>query len=60
MKVRITKSNCTFVRPGDVTDISTFNGRQRMWSERLNAYEWLTWVVNIWGVEYEELNKCER
>ncbi len=56
MKVRITKSNCTFVRPGDVTDISTFNGRQRMWSERLNAYEWLTWVVNMWGVEYEELN----
>lgn len=53
MKVRITKSNCTFVRPGDVTDISVLNGRKRMWSARLNSWEWLTWVVNMWGVEYE-------
>ncbi len=54
-KVRIIKSNCTFVRPGDVTEISNFNGRDRMWSQRLNNYEWLSWVVNMWGVEYEEI-----
>lgn len=55
MKVRITKSNCTFVRPGDETEITSFNGRERMWSQRLNSWEWLSWVENMWGVEYEEI-----
>lgn len=59
MKVRITKSNCTFVRPGDITEISKFNGRERMWSERLNRYEWLSWVVNAWNVEYEALGETK-
>lgn len=55
MKVRITKSNCTFVRPGDVTEITSFNGRERMWSQRLNSWEWLSWVERFWSVEYEEI-----
>ena len=59
IRVRIIKSNCTFVRPGDVTEISTMNGRERMWSPRLNSYEWLVWVVNVWGVEYEKLTEQE-
>lgn len=52
MRVKITKSNCTFVRPGDETEITQLNGRWRMWSQRLNAWEWLSWVENMWGVEY--------
>lgn len=59
MKVRIVKSNCTFVRPGDITEITMFNGRERMWSPRLNSYEWLTWIVNMWGVEYEALGETK-
>ena len=51
-RVRITKSNCTFVRVGDVTEITSMNGRERMWSQRLNAYEWLSWVTGMWGVEF--------
>lgn len=54
-RVKITKSNCTFVRPGDVTEITFVNGVERMWSERLNKYENLSWVVKMWGVEYEEV-----
>lgn len=54
-KVRITKSNCTFVRVGDITEITTVNGRKRMWSKHFKTYEWLTWVVNAWGVQYEAL-----
>jgi hypothetical protein len=57
MKVRITKSNCTFVRRGDVTQISICNGRLRMWSERQNKWEWLSWVTGMWGVEYKELDE---
>ncbi|AGF89328.1 hypothetical protein SP069_00240 [Salmonella phage SP069] len=55
IKVRITKSNCTFVKVGDVTEITVFNGVKRMWSKRLNSYENLSWIINMWGVEYEEL-----
>ena len=51
-RVKITKSNCTFVRVGDVTEITSMNGRERMWSQRLNAYEWLSWVTGMWGVEF--------
>ncbi|PUX69158.1 hypothetical protein BS420_04695 [Cronobacter sakazakii] len=54
-KVRITKSNCTFVRPGDETEITTVNGVQQMWSESLHRYERLSWVTHVWGVEYEEI-----
>ena len=54
-KVRITKSNCTFVRPGDETAITTVNGIQQMWSESLRRYERLSWLTNVWGVEYEEI-----
>lgn len=57
MKVRITKSNCTFVRRGDVTQISICNGRLRMWSERQNKWEWRSWVTGMWGVEYKELDE---
>ena len=56
-RVRITKSNCTFVRVGDVTEITSMNGRERMWSQRLNAYEWLSWVTLMWGVEFEDCTK---
>ena len=56
-RVRITKSNCTFVRVGDVTEITSMNGRERMWSQRLNAYEWLSWVTSMWGVEFEDCAK---
>lgn len=56
MKVKITKSNTSFVRPGEITDIETRpHGSQFMWSESCQRYEKLSWVTNMWGVEYEEL-----
>lgn len=56
MKVKITKSNTSFVRPGEITDIETRqHGSQFMWSEFFQRYEKLSWVTNMWGVEYEEI-----
>lgn len=55
MKVKITKSNCTLFRPGDETVINNHNGRARIWSERLNLWEWLSWVEKMFSVEYEKL-----
>ena len=59
MKVRITKSNCTFVRPGDITEIVTRAGRNYMWSSHLCKYEEMNWVTHLWGVEYETLTEQE-
>lgn len=56
MKVKITKSDTNFVRPGEITDIETRpDGIQQMWSESLHRYERLEWVTHVWGVEYEEI-----
>lgn len=55
MKVKITKSNCTLFRPGDEAVISTHNGRDRIFSERLNLWEWLSWVEKMFSVEYEKV-----
>lgn len=40
MKVKITKSNTSFVRQGEITDIETRpHGSQFMWSESCQRYE---------------------
>lgn len=56
MKVRITKSNCNFVKVGEVTEIlDSASGHKLLWSNSFLYYEKLSWVENFWGVQYEEL-----
>lgn len=56
MKVKITKSNCTFVKIGETTEVlDSASGHKLLWSNSLLKYEKLSWAVNFWGVEYEEV-----
>jgi len=58
MKVKITKSNTSFVRVGDITEVTELNGApHRMWSDFCNKYENVSWCKRLWGVEYEVLEK---
>lgn len=58
MDVRITKSNCTFVTVGEITEIlDSASGDKLMWSNSLLKYEKLSWVTGFWGVEYEEITE---
>ncbi len=58
MKVKITKSNTSFVRAGDITEVTELNGApHRMWSDFCKKYENVSWCKRLWGVEYEVLEK---
>lgn len=58
MKVKITKSNTSFVRVGEVTEITKLNGRlHRMWSDFCQRYEDVSWCERLWNVEYEVIEK---
>lgn len=58
MKVKITKSNTSFVRVGEITEVTELNGEpHRMWSDFCNKYENVSWCKRLWGVEYEVLEK---
>ncbi len=58
MKVKITKSNTTFVRVGEITEVTELNGRpHRMWSDFCQRYENVSWCERLWSVEYEVIEK---
>lgn len=59
MKVRITKSNTSFVRVGEITEITELHGQpHRMWSDFCNRYEDVSWCERLWGVKYEVLEEA--
>jgi len=59
MKVRITKSNTSFVRVGEITEVTELNGEpHRMWSDFCKRYEDVSWCKRIWSVEYEVLEEA--
>lgn len=58
MKVKMTKSNTSFVRVGEITEVTELNGNpHRMWSNFCSKYENVSWCKRLWGVEYEVLEK---
>ncbi|EBV4937065.1 hypothetical protein DRE23_08950 [Salmonella enterica subsp. enterica] len=58
MKVKITKSNSSFVSVGEITDVETNpDGTQILWSHFCKRYERVSWCKNVFGVEYEEIHE---
>lgn len=57
MKVKITKSNTSFVKVGEITDLEIRpDGTERLWSNFCQRYESASWCRNVWCVEWEKID----